>query len=142
MRRRAAIQGWGLTLGVLAVVAAGCTLAPRRFEQVADTRAPLIRARAIGLGESLPDEQVVPELIRLLNDSEPVVRMTAHDGLKRRTGQDFGYRAWDEEESRAQAVARWEEWWRPGGGQEIVPDGLRQGVAATQEKRTRDGGGE
>lgn len=105
----------GLTARVALVVgltlmASGCTIAPRSFREV-DDPAPLVRARAVGLGRGLPSDMVVPSLISKLDDPDSVVRMTAHEQLKQRTGQDFGYVAWGGPEDRAAAVAQWRTWW-------------------------------
>lgn len=107
--RRGASPRTALGLTAL-VIAAGCTLAPKGFDRV-DDLSPLVRARALTLGDEWPERVVVPELIRHLEDPDPVVRLTAHNELCRRTGRDFGFRPWHDESSRAQAVARWESWW-------------------------------
>ncbi len=107
---------WCGTL-VLLVLTSGCTIAPRHFFRLNDP-APLVRARALGLGRDLPDEVVVPSLIEKLNDPDGVVRMTAHEELRRRTGQDFGYAPWAGPAERAPFVASWRQWWlgRQAGG--------------------------
>ncbi len=87
----------------------GCGLAPHSFRKIHHP-APLVRARSVGLGDREPDSQVVPALIGRLDDEDPVVRMAAHEELRRRTGQDFGYVAWATPEERAQAVGRWRSW--------------------------------
>jgi hypothetical protein len=53
----------------------------------------------------------VPALLERLNDADPVVRLAAHEELRKRTGQDFGYRPWDDRAERAPAIARWQAWW-------------------------------
>ena len=87
----------------------GCGLAPKTFRSIKHP-APLVRARSVGLSERLPEEQAVPVLVDRLEDSDPVVRLAAHQELKRRTGQDFGYVPWEEPEPRAKAVSRWKNW--------------------------------
>jgi hypothetical protein len=73
--------------------------------------APIVRARAAGLNGTEPDSVAVPTLIQRLEDSDPVVRLAAHESLKERTGQDFGYIPWADDQERAPAVARWKSWW-------------------------------
>jgi HEAT repeat protein len=97
-------------IGLAALLLAGCTLAPRKFRDLNDP-APLVRARAVALGEELPKSVVVPALLERLDDGDPVVRLTAHEELKRRTGQDFGYHPWDEAAERQKAVSLWRAWW-------------------------------
>lgn len=104
----------------LAIVSLGCGIAPRNFRSLTHP-APIVRARSVGFGEGLPESQVVPALIERLNDPDPVVRMTAHEELRRRTGQDFGYVPWTAPAERARAVEQWRAWWSkrqgPGPGQ-------------------------
>jgi hypothetical protein len=72
--------------------------------------APLAQARAIGLVSRVPDSRVVPALVGQLDNRDPVVRLAAHEELRRRTGQDFGYVPWALEEERSGAVERWQAW--------------------------------
>jgi hypothetical protein len=97
---------WGLVLALVA----GCGVGPRHFKAMADP-SPIKRARAVGLGKNLPDEQVIPTLIGRLEDKDPIVRISADEELKRRTGQDFGFTSWAEPDDRAKAVGRWKGWW-------------------------------
>jgi HEAT repeat protein len=76
-----------------------------------DNAAPLVRARAVSLGEGLPNSVAVPALLDRLNDPDPVVRLSAHEALKRRTGQDLGYVPWAEVNERNAAAERWRAWW-------------------------------
>jgi hypothetical protein len=87
----------------------GCGLGPRNFRKITHP-APLVRARAMSLGYGQPDAVVLPALIERLNDSDVVVRLAAHEELKRRTGRDFGYLPWGGTEERSRAINRWREW--------------------------------
>jgi len=89
----------------------GCGLGTRSFGRIQHP-APLLRARAIGSGDRRPDSQVVPALIGRLEDPDPVVRLAAHQELRRRTGRDFGFVPWAGAEERSGAVARWWGWLR------------------------------
>ncbi len=104
----------GRWIGRMALVAGsialpGCAHGPRRFEKI-ENPAPMVRARAVGLGTRHPDAQVLPALIGRLADSDPVVRMAAHEELRKRTGNDFGYVPWGSPEERSAAIARWRAW--------------------------------
>lgn len=94
----------------LLIVASGCGVTPKHFRKINDP-APIIRARSVGLGGGLPPSRVLPVLIARLDDKDPVVRLAAFEELRRTTGQSFGYVYWASEPERAQAVARWREWW-------------------------------
>ncbi len=87
----------------------GCGLAPHDFRKIQDP-APLVRARAVGLGGRESDTQVVPALVAHLDDEDPVVRLAANEELRKRTGRDFGYVAWASAEERTAAIARWRAW--------------------------------
>lgn len=103
------------------VAATGCSLAPKSFRGIGNS-APLVRARAIPLGRSLPDKAVVPSLLTSLDDRDQVVRLAAHEELKKRTGQDFGYVPYADTSERAPAVNAWKNWW----GSRVVQDEPRR----------------
>jgi hypothetical protein len=96
--------GRSLALSLLAAMALpclGCGLTPHSFRKLQPSPAT---ARAGGT------PAVVPVLVARLEDEDPVVRMAAHDELRRRTGQDLGFVAWASPEERAAAVGRWRSW--------------------------------
>jgi hypothetical protein len=100
--------GW-LSLPLLAL-SLGCSIAPKTFKSLSNPAA-IVRARAVGLGTQLPEWQVIPPLIDRLNDADAVVRLSAHEELRRRTGQDLGFVPWADASERAPAVERWRDWW-------------------------------
>jgi HEAT repeat protein len=98
------------TVAVVLLGVVGCTIAPKTFFDLKNP-APLVRARASQMGGPLEDEVVVPSLIERLDDPDSVVRLTSFDELKRRTGQDFGYKPWHDAQERAAAIGQWRAWW-------------------------------
>src|SRR4051812_27803877 len=90
----------------LAALASGCSVAPRGFRDLKDP-APIVRARAVGYEDRVAYEVAVPALIARLDDPDPVVRLSAHEALRKRTGQDFGFLPWAEPAERGKAIARW-----------------------------------
>lgn len=118
-----------LVLGVLGLVS-GCRSGPRNFLGVNDP-APLNRARAAGMDGPVPDAVAIPELLRRLEDEDAVVRLSAHEALRRRTGQDFGYLPWAEAADRETAVARWKQWWAGRSGLAVRPS-PQAGLASPQ----------
>lgn len=92
------------------VMACGCSIAPRNFRGMTHPAA-ITRARSVGLGRGLPDSQVIPTLIAKLDDPDPVVRLSSHEELRRRSGKDFGYLPWAPPEERAKSIAQWRGWW-------------------------------
>ena len=106
-RRRWAVA---LALWVLASTP-GCKVGPRDFRSLANA-APHVRSRAATMGDGLPESVAVPALIDRLNDPDEVVQLSANASLKRRTGQDFGFKPWSNPAERAESIRRWESWWR------------------------------
>lgn len=101
-----------IALGMLIVIlgsSPGCGLRPRNFRKIQHP-SPLVRARALSLGNRRPTAEVIPALVARLDDPDPVVRLAAHEELKERTGQDFGYAPWEEEPERQAAIERWRAW--------------------------------
>ena len=49
-------------------------------------------------------------MVANLNDDDPAVRFYSIEGLKRLTGDDFGYRYYEDADERAAAVAKWNQW--------------------------------
>jgi hypothetical protein len=87
----------------------GCGMGPRTFRKIQHP-APLVRARAIGLGDDQPNSRVVPALVGRLEDPDPVVRLAASEELRRRTGRDFGFIPWASQEERSRSIRRWRAW--------------------------------
>jgi hypothetical protein len=116
----------GRWIGMIAFAAAlacqsGCAHGPRRFSKI-DSVAALDRARAVGLAARQPDSTALPALVGRLGDSDPVVRLAAHEELRKRTGQDFGYLPWASAPERSSAIERWQTWLQNGqGGDSITP---------------------
>lgn len=119
------MRGPGHSLALLVLIASGCSLGPRQFQDLND-QAPLVRARAAGLSDTLPRTEFIPELIDHLGDPDAVVRLSSHEELRRRTGQDFGYRPWDDESEREAAVGRWRVWWENQLRAVSSPEGLER----------------
>jgi len=103
-------RGWVLLIlpGLLAWP--GCKVGPKNFFSLTNA-APHVRSRAVTLGDALPESVAVPALIDRLEDTDSVVRLSAHETLKRRTGQDLGFVPWADPATRGRAVARWRAWW-------------------------------
>jgi hypothetical protein len=49
-------------------------------------------------------------MVKDLHSTDPAVRMFAILGLRRLTGETFGYRYFDGEDERRGAAGRWEQW--------------------------------
>lgn len=64
------------------------------------------------------DRSAIPRLVQDLDDKDSAVRFAAINALQRITGEDFGYRYYDDEFDRRPAVLRWQKWLKdhPGPG--------------------------
>lgn len=71
---------------------------------------PQARIRAARLAAEGDDRAAIPELIRMLGSDDPAERLTAIGSLEHLTGQTLGYRHYDLEPIRAEAIDRWVDW--------------------------------
>ena len=56
------------------------------------------------------DRQAARQMVKDLDSTDPAVRMFASIGLRRLTGQSFGYKYYDDEPQRLPAIKRWQAW--------------------------------
>jgi hypothetical protein len=80
-----------------------------------DDRLPEIRRAALLELVRRENKAHVSRMTELLLDTEPAVWQAAHAGLCQLSGHDFGPKADATRDERAQAVSRWEKWWRAKG---------------------------
>ena len=106
----------GRIVAILIVfLAAGCFgQKPLTEDQMLRSSAGVEREEGV-LKAGQQGSTAIPTLIQRLEDDDVAVRLAAINTLRRTTGQDFGYVAWDDEVKRRPAVAKWREWWRQGG---------------------------
>lgn len=52
----------------------------------------------------------VPQMVHDLNSDDPAVRFFSIYGLRKLTGEDFGYHFYLDEEERKPALTKWNEW--------------------------------
>jgi hypothetical protein len=74
------------------------------------------RSKAVREFAALKDESRLPGAFDLLMDQEAHIRALAHEAIRAMMpdGEDFGYRPYLSESTRAGIVARWEAWWLTG----------------------------
>jgi hypothetical protein len=86
--------------------ATGCGHGPR---SVTDPD-PADKVPAIETAIQNHDKRVIPQLVKDLDNSDSAIRFYAIDGLRKLTGEDFGYRYYDDDDKRKPAVAQWNQW--------------------------------
>jgi hypothetical protein len=95
-------------LCTLALMAASCA-APRPPLVVSDPD-PSVKIPAIQKAVREKDQSAVPQLIKDLDSDDAAVRMYANHALEELTGQNFGFRYYDDDAQREPAVQRWKRW--------------------------------
>ena len=97
----------GLGYVITVTLWAGCGPPPVKKVTNPD---PAGKIPAIKRAARTQDRRVVPQLVKDLESDDPAVRFFAIEGLRRLTGQTFGYVYHGDEEKRAAAVKSWQEW--------------------------------
>ena len=101
------MRGSLLILVCAALAVAGC--ARPTGKGIADEDASF-KIPAIKSAVQKKDRSAAPQLVNDLSSTDPAVRFYAIGALKRLTGEDYGYRYYDDAADRGPAVARWREW--------------------------------
>jgi hypothetical protein len=101
----------------------GCIPAPRPPRVVTDPD-PSVKIPAIKSAVESENLNVVRQLVKDLESDDPAVRLYAIEGLRKLTGEAFGYHYYDDADERKPALARWQAWlsgWEAGSGQTQGP---------------------
>ena len=95
-------------LGLL-VCAGGCVeLRPKLVVTDPD---PVVKIPAIKKAVDEHDLSATRQMVKDLESDDPAVRFYAIDGLRKLTGQDFGYEWFEaDDDARLPAVKKWQEW--------------------------------
>ena len=84
--------------------------APKRPANPLASDDPSVKIPAMKHAAAAHDRSAIPQLITDLDNDDPAIRMYAIEALRHLTGQDMGYRYYDDEAARAPAVQRWKQW--------------------------------
>lgn len=87
----------------------GCIPAPRPKPVLTDPD-PSSKIPAIKLSVQNKDPAAAAQLVKDLNSDDPAVRFYSIEGLRKLTGEDFGYRYYDDTDARQPAIERWKAW--------------------------------
>jgi hypothetical protein len=92
----------------LCALVVGCT--ESKGPRVVKSDDPTVSIPAIQSDVRQHDQRDVAQMVQDLNDDDPAVRFYAIEGLRRLTGDDFGYQYYEDADGRAAAVAKWNQW--------------------------------
>jgi hypothetical protein len=102
------IAGTIFMVVIICVCIGSCT-APRGPMVVTDPD-PSIKIPAIKIAVARKDLTTVRQLVKDLESDDAAVRFYAINGLRRLTGENFGYLYYEEAEERKPALKRWQMW--------------------------------
>jgi hypothetical protein len=71
---------------------------------------PSAKIPAIEQSVASKDLSAVPQMVKDLDSDDPAVRFYAIGGLRRLTGQNFGYQYYNDEDQRRPALEKWKVW--------------------------------
>jgi hypothetical protein len=92
-----------------------CGCFPPRPTLVVTDPDPSVKIPAIRKAVSKKDLSTAKQLVEDLESDDPAVRFYAVNGLRRLTGEDFGYQYYQSDEQRRPAVQRWKQWLQESG---------------------------
>ncbi len=92
---------------ILACLVALTACGPSAIEGGFDSANPSARMYAIEQAARQGDQSAVRSIIEQLDCDDPAVRLLAISTLERLTGQTYGYRFYDDQMQRREAIARW-----------------------------------
>jgi hypothetical protein len=98
---------------------------------------PAVKIPAIEKAVRERDQSAVPQLVKDLDSDDAAVRLYANHALQALTGQDFGFKYFDDDDQREAAAERWRQWLkerqaRGGGGGGGGSNGERSGSSAAR----------
>lgn len=104
------VRGYVTYFVVVIGLVAGCGCTTPRPEK--DVRNPDPSGKIPAYKEAVRarDRSAVGQMVKDLDSDDPAVRLFALVGLRRLTGETFGYQYFDDEPQRRPAVKRWEAW--------------------------------
>jgi len=95
---------------LLLLLLAGCQLGgPRATDGGLHSDHPAAKLYAIRQAGTQRDAAAVPDLVELLGDDDPAVRMMSIEALERITGERYGYSPYADAAEREPALRRWQQ---------------------------------
>ena len=106
--RRPQPRGLAAVMTATAALFAGCG-GPPPVKDVSNPD-PSGKIPAIVEAAKRGDRRVINQLVKDLDNDDPAVRFYAIEGLRRLTGETFGYKYHDDEDERQPAIQAWKQW--------------------------------
>jgi hypothetical protein len=103
-----------LAIFIVGYLCAGCSESRGPVSVKSDD--PTLKIPAIKQDAQRKNTSDVSLLVNDLDDDDSAVRFYAIEGLRRITGDDLGYRYYDDSDQRKAALDRWHEWLKQNGG--------------------------
>ena len=100
--------GFGYLAAGAVALCVGCR--DPRGPAVVSSDDPDLKITAIHTAVARGDETDVAIMVSDLQSDDPAIRFYAIQGLRRLTHNNFGYRYYDDDDSRAPATAHWQQW--------------------------------
>jgi hypothetical protein len=101
------VRQWAPSILLSAVLCGSVTSCIGRDPPSISSNDPGRLIPAIEIGVKAKDRHIIPYLISDLESDDAAVRMYSIDGLRRMTGQDFGFVYYADVDARKPAVDRW-----------------------------------
>jgi hypothetical protein len=111
MRTSNRIGKTSLALALASLVSGGgaCFTAPRVKPDITH-RDPSVKIPAIKIAARSDGDSAIKQLVEDLDNDDPAVRFYAIHALEELTGETFGYRYYDDDLERADALKLWQGW--------------------------------
>jgi hypothetical protein len=94
-----------------ALLTSGCNLgASGDYVKNISSVKPDVATEAMSQAASNKSSRAIVPLVKRLHSEDPVIRLSAIRALKDITGQDLGYRSYEPQVKRVEAIERWQAW--------------------------------
>jgi hypothetical protein len=101
-------MNWKFGIMLLVGAAIGGCYSPDPISLTSDSAPSAVPA--IKIAAERDNQAALPRLVTDLEDSDAAIRFAAINALRRMTGEDFGYRYYENAPARRPAVLRWKLW--------------------------------
>ena len=104
-----AVGGWLFCI-CWALLPAGCNPISGDYVKNISSVKPEVATEAMSQAARNKSSRAIVPLVKRLHAEDPVIRLSAIRALKEITGQDLGYRSYEPQVKRVEAIERWQDW--------------------------------